>query len=381
MSSAPDSSASDRATILFVDDEPLSQKYFKASVGKYANVLTASGPDAALEILAADGDRISVVVSDERMPRESGVSFLTNVRKAWPSTVRILTSAYADIENLQQAINGAGVYRFVPKPWDFDELCKTMQEALAAEHAGEHTDIPSEDAENANVQLLAIMARELERPLTSIENDAIRLASLTAPRAIHSSSGPTDSSSRLATWSAQLRGGQIAATANRVYRNSRRVRSLASSIGELAAGLCEPYPMQTPSMAETVSEALEQLAANRAAGKITLDARSDFRYRAPKVIMKFVLLKLLEAASEQARGGGIAIEWAPAPEFAEVRITLHGSSAASELANYKFDRSARSVLWAFGGELRLKNEESSDKLTTIVRMPNADAQGDVSPNR
>ena len=39
-------------TILFVDDEPLSLKYFKASVGKYANVKTASSPDAAMEILA-----------------------------------------------------------------------------------------------------------------------------------------------------------------------------------------------------------------------------------------------------------------------------------------------------------------------------------------
>ena len=93
-------------TILFVDDEPLSLKYFKASVGKYANVVTANTPEAALKILEAEGDAISVVVSDERMPRDSGVSFLSNVRKSWPSTVRILTSAYANID-LQQAINGA----------------------------------------------------------------------------------------------------------------------------------------------------------------------------------------------------------------------------------------------------------------------------------
>ncbi|HML27723.1 MAG TPA: response regulator, partial [Hyphomicrobium sp.] len=81
------------ATILFVDDEPLSLKYFQASVGKYANVKTASNPDAALEILESEGDDIAVVVSDERMPRDSGVSFLSDVRKSWPSTVRVLTSA------------------------------------------------------------------------------------------------------------------------------------------------------------------------------------------------------------------------------------------------------------------------------------------------
>ena len=146
MISTSEQTAVARRTILFVDDEPLSQKYFKASVGRYANVLTASNPDAALKMLAASGDTISVVVSDERMPHDSGVSFLTNVRKSWPSTVRILTSAYADIENLQQAINGAAIYRFVPKPWDFDELCSAMQEALVAERVVEKVAAPSKVA-------------------------------------------------------------------------------------------------------------------------------------------------------------------------------------------------------------------------------------------
>jgi two-component system probable response regulator PhcQ len=166
-------------TILFVDDEPLSLKYFKASVGKYAKVLTASSPDAALKILASDGDAISVVVSDERMPFESGVSFLSDVRKSWPSTVRILTSAYANIDNLQQAINGAAIYRFVPKPWDLDELCTAMQEALAAERAAEKVAQPFEanpfegrvgsgDAQQANIELLAVLARELAADRKSV---------------------------------------------------------------------------------------------------------------------------------------------------------------------------------------------------------------------
>ena len=64
-----------RGTILFVDDEPLSLKYFKASVGQYAKVLTASSPEAALKILASDGDAISVVVSDERMPLRAAFRF------------------------------------------------------------------------------------------------------------------------------------------------------------------------------------------------------------------------------------------------------------------------------------------------------------------
>ena len=188
MISTSEQTALARRTILFVDDEPLSQKYFKASVGRYANVLTASNPDAALKMLAASGDTISVVVSDERMPHDSGVSFLTNVRKSWPSTVRILTSAYADIENLQQAINGAAIYRFVPKPWDFDELCSAMQEALVAERVAEKVAAPLEgrlgsgNAESANIELLAVLARELATPLGSLDKEAFQLSILTGTR-------------------------------------------------------------------------------------------------------------------------------------------------------------------------------------------------------
>ncbi len=171
-------------TILFVDDEPLSLKYFQASVGKYAKVKTASSPDAAMEILESDGDEISVVVSDERMPRESGVSFLSDVRKSWPSTVRVLTSAYANIDNLQHAINDAAIYRFVPKPWNLDELCAAMQDALEVERSASALVEPAlgpmagGDAEDANLALLAILASGFDTPLQSLETEAMQLAEL-----------------------------------------------------------------------------------------------------------------------------------------------------------------------------------------------------------
>ena len=248
MASTSQQAALARRTILFVDDEPLSQKYFKASVGQYANVLTASTPDAALKILTSGGDPISVVVSDERMPHESGVSFLTNVRKSFPSTVRILTSAYADIENLQQAINGAAIYRFVPKPWDFDELCSAMQEALVAERVEETVGAPLEgrlgagNAESANIELLAVLARELATPLDSLDKEALQLSLLTGTRAV---ALRPNMASQIGSWSSQLRLGQIMASAAQVQRDVQHCRSLAGSIAELAAGLCGSDAVQT----------------------------------------------------------------------------------------------------------------------------------------
>ena len=228
-------------------------------------------------MLASGGDTISVVVSDERMPHDSGVSFLTNVRKSWPSTVRILTSAYADIENLQQAINGAAIYRFVPKPWDFDELCSAMQEALVAERVAEKVAAPLEgrlgsgNAESANIELLAVLARELATPLGSLDKEAFQLSLLTGTRGF--APQPRLRPHKSATWSSQLRLGQIAASAAQVQRDVQHCRSLAGSIAELAAGLCGSEAVQTPSMAETASEALEQISVRRNSGTATTSVR------------------------------------------------------------------------------------------------------------
>jgi two-component system, probable response regulator PhcQ len=382
-------------TILFVDDEPLSLKYFKASVGKYAKVLTASSPDAALKILASDGDAISVVVSDERMPFESGVSFLSDVRKSWPSTVRILTSAYANIDNLQQAINGAAIYRFVPKPWDLDELCTAMQEALAAERAAEKLAqrfeanpfegrVGSGDAQQANIELLAVLARELAEPLGSIDNEAFQLAMLTGTRAI---ARPPNIPAQMATWSTQLRFGQIATSATRLQRDVEYCQSLTSSIAELASGLSVPGAVQTPSMAETASEALEQIAARQGDRRIiTLDARQDFRYRAPKKIMGFVLSNLLHSALKQAATAAsreISVELVSGFDCNEVRITTKlqpGTEIGEASQHGEFDRANRCALWAFGGELVYSCDKTLGRATTSVRLPTAELTGDLSPS-
>jgi two-component system probable response regulator PhcQ len=373
MASTSQQAALARRTILFVDDEPLSQKYFKASVGQYANVLTASTPDAALKILTSGGDPISVVVSDERMPHESGVSFLTNVRKSFPSTVRILTSAYADIENLQQAINGAAIYRFVPKPWDFDELCSAMQEALVAERVAETVAAPLEgrlgagNAESANIELLAVLARELATPLDSLDKEALQLSLLTGTRAVALT---PNMPSQIGSWSSQLRLGQIMASAAQVQRDVQHCRSLAGSIAELAAGLCGSDAVQTPSMAETASDALEQISVRRTDRKlITLDARQDFNYRAPKKIMSFVLVNLLQSALGNAPKGvpiEVAVELASGADCNEVRIMTNQNTA-----NPEFSRAVRCALWAFGGELHHTRDRNSGTATTSVRLPRA----------
>ena len=362
-------------TILFVDDEPLSLKYFKASVGKYANVKTASSPDAALEILEAEGDEITVVVSDERMPRESGVSFLSEVRKSRPSTVRVLTSAYADIDNLQHAINDAAIFRFIPKPWNLDELCSVMQDALHLERTASDNVDPvrgsaSEgEAKDASLALLAILANGFDAPLKSLSAEAQELVQLSGQGPLDA---PQSASSYMESWSSRLKQSKIGAASAQVHKDVEHCRSLASSIGRLARDLLGPPKDLTSSMADTLHEVIEQNT-NGPAGGLSLDTSRDFTYRMPREIMKFVLANLLRgsrAAGRRARTeplGEIALFTGAAHN--EVRFTLGPEYNHTSVEENPGWRTIRSALWAFGGELLVSNDQNSSRTTLTLHLP------------
>ena len=76
------------------------------------------------------GHDIDVVVSDERMPGMTGSQFLTEVRKQWPNTIRMILSGQADLEAAVRAINEGEVYRFLLKPCHPKELQMTILQGL-----------------------------------------------------------------------------------------------------------------------------------------------------------------------------------------------------------------------------------------------------------
>jgi two-component system NtrC family sensor kinase len=94
----------------------------------YEIVLAGSG-DEGLKILEESGT-FQVVISDYRMPVMNGVEFLKDVYARWPETVRIVLSGYADAGAIVAAINEGHIYRFIPKPWNDDELRVTIQNCL-----------------------------------------------------------------------------------------------------------------------------------------------------------------------------------------------------------------------------------------------------------
>jgi len=116
--------------ILLVDDEAKAVKYFARAFGARFSVFSATSAEEALRVLADHHEEIGVIVTDQRMPESSGVELLKTVREQYPHTVRILTTAYSDLDTLIEAINTGSVYSFVAKPWELGDLEKTLRSAL-----------------------------------------------------------------------------------------------------------------------------------------------------------------------------------------------------------------------------------------------------------
>ena len=116
--------------ILFVDDEQKTRKYFAKLFGKTFRIALAEDGLEGLERFREYQDEIGVVVTDQRMPKESGSDFLEKVALLKPGVVRILSTAYADIDAAVSSVNKGGIYRYVTKPWEVPELEVTLKRAM-----------------------------------------------------------------------------------------------------------------------------------------------------------------------------------------------------------------------------------------------------------
>jgi len=104
-------------------------KSFFAIEGEY-NVLTYTSPAQALADLDQAPHSIDLVISDYLMPEMDGLKFLTKVKERFPLVPRILLTGYADKKNAINAINNVGLYQYLEKPWDNDNLRLVVRNGL-----------------------------------------------------------------------------------------------------------------------------------------------------------------------------------------------------------------------------------------------------------
>jgi len=151
--------------ILFVDDERnVLRSLERTFLDEDYEIMTAnSGADGLQTLLEVSP--IQVVISDYRMPEMTGVEFLREVCKKWPDTVRIVLSGYADTASIVAAINEGEIYKFIPKPWNEDDLKVTIVNALERYNLNKKNQELAEALKAKNEELEKLND-ELERMVT-----------------------------------------------------------------------------------------------------------------------------------------------------------------------------------------------------------------------
>lgn len=179
-----------KCSLLIVDDEPYILPTLTALLSADFEIQTADCAEAAQALFARQS--FDVILTDQKMPRQSGIQLLEWVRANHPHTVRLLMTGYAELEDAVDAINRGQVYHYILKPWRTEELQQILRNAAEKRQLERSRDDLLEQLRQLNSelesrvsertralqeanQLLEQRARELERlaltdPLTGLFN-------------------------------------------------------------------------------------------------------------------------------------------------------------------------------------------------------------------
>jgi putative two-component system response regulator len=127
-----------RHKILVVDDEVPNLRLLRRVLSDDHDIFEADSGAAALKVL--ESEAISLIITDQRMPSMTGVQLLEQSLVISPDAIKILLTGYTDVQALIDAINAGKIYKYIPKPWDADDLKLTVRRALEAYELKENND-------------------------------------------------------------------------------------------------------------------------------------------------------------------------------------------------------------------------------------------------
>jgi len=119
-----------RPTVLIVDDEELVTITLRSLFLLRSDYSVIVHTSASAALADAGSRAIDLVITDYLMPEMDGISFLSRFKEIQPQTVRVLLTGYADKANAIRAINTVGLYQYIEKPWDNDNLLVVVKNGL-----------------------------------------------------------------------------------------------------------------------------------------------------------------------------------------------------------------------------------------------------------
>src|SRR5574344_246130 len=142
-----------KGKIVIVDDEEIVTSPLKIllEVEGFNDINTFNNPKNAIKFLK--DNKPDLIISDFMMPEMSGLEFLTEAKKYYAEVSMILLTGYADKENAIKAINQIGLYKYIEKPWDNNDLIINIKNGIERSHLLQHLRQKIDELEIANTKL------------------------------------------------------------------------------------------------------------------------------------------------------------------------------------------------------------------------------------
>lgn len=167
--------------VLIVDDEQSATKYLSKQLMRMQDrfeIRCAADAQQALATLHQEGERIAVLMTDQRMPGMKGLQLINEMRQSYPHITRILTSAYGELDVALGAVNEGRIFRYQKKPWHAASLLPVLEDAIAQHQASRQKSEQSQSAlaerfegvrERRKAALLRALAESPSGPMASPE--------------------------------------------------------------------------------------------------------------------------------------------------------------------------------------------------------------------
>ncbi len=116
--------------IVLVDDEEMVLSSLSSFLRLETNYVVKTFVSANQALDFVKNNEVDLVLSDYLMPEMDGITFLARVRDLHPQVPRIILTGYADKENAIKAINEVGLFQYLEKPWDNDDILIVLRNGL-----------------------------------------------------------------------------------------------------------------------------------------------------------------------------------------------------------------------------------------------------------
>jgi two-component system, response regulator, stage 0 sporulation protein F len=118
-----------KITLLYVDDEPINLMLFENIFSHKYYVLTAVTGESGLKLLN-EHPEISLIFSDMKMPFKTGLEFISEAKKKHPDKKYFIITGYNITEEIQMALQAQLISKYFSKPFNIEEIKKTIEESI-----------------------------------------------------------------------------------------------------------------------------------------------------------------------------------------------------------------------------------------------------------